>query len=312
MSTVILFPGQGSQRASMLQDLPGTPAAEQAQREAREALESLPDLPARLDTEDSLKSTTNAQLALLVAGVVTARALVDDHGLQADFVAGHSVGAFAAAVLAGVLTLGDALRVVKVRGEEMERACAGGTWGMAALRGLDLASVLGSLATENDPLWIANINSADQIVVSGTRAALDTLRRHAPAAGARDLKILDVTVASHCPLQAGTARAVADALGQVQHGDQRRSYFANTTGRRLAHATEKVIDDLAQAVQHPVRWLDAVRLMPELGVTAAIQTPPGHVLTAITARETPGVTSIAVDDVGLDIALRRAAAATGT
>jgi malonate decarboxylase epsilon subunit len=117
MSTVILFPGQGSQRASMLQDLPGTPAAEQAQREAREALESLPDLPARLDTEDSLKSTTNAQLALLVAGVVTARALVDDHGLQADFVAGHSVGAFAAAVLAGVLTLGDALRVVKVRGE---------------------------------------------------------------------------------------------------------------------------------------------------------------------------------------------------
>jgi hypothetical protein len=100
---------------------------------------------------------------------------------------------------------------------------------------------------------------------------------------------------------------VAAALGQVHHGDQRRAYFANTTGRRLAHATEKVIDDLAQAVQHPVRWLDAVRLMPELGVTAAIQTPPGHVLAAITARETPGVTSIAVDDVGLDTALRRTA-----
>jgi malonate decarboxylase epsilon subunit len=184
MSTVILFPGQGSQRAGMLQDLPGTPAAEQAHREAREVLESLEDLPARLDTEEALQSTTNAQLALLVAGVVTARALVDDHGLRADFVAGHSVGAFAAAVLAGVLTLGDALRVVKVRGEEMERACAGGTWGMAALRGLDVASVrslLRSLATQNDPLWIANINSADQIAVSGTRAALDTLRRHAPA-----------------------------------------------------------------------------------------------------------------------------------
>jgi len=310
MSTVILFPGQGSQRTGMLQDLPGTPAAGQAHREARRVLESLEDLPARLDTEDALKSTTNAQLALLVAGVVTARALVDDHGLRADFVAGHSVGAFAAAVLAGVLTLGDAVRVVKVRGDEMERACAGGTWGMAALRGLDLASVrslLGSLATENDPLWIANINSADQIVVSGTRAALDTLRRHAPAAGARDLKILDVTVASHCPLQAGTARAVAAALAQVQHGDQQRAYFANTTGRRLGHATEKVIDDLAQAVQHPVRWLDAVRLMPELGVTAAIQTPPGHVLAAITARETPSVTSIAVDDVGLDTALRSTA-----
>jgi len=170
-----------------------------------------------------------------------------------------------------------------------------------------------SLATKSDPLWIANINSADQIVLGGTRAALDTLRRHAPAAGARDLKILDVTVASHGPLQAGTARAVADALGQVQHGDQRRAYFANTSGRRLAHATEKVIDDLAQAVQQPVRWLDAVRLMPELGVTTAVQTPPGHVLAAITAHETPGVTSIAVDDTGLDNALRRAArAAIGT
>ena len=310
MSTVILFPGQGSQHAGMLQGLPGTPAAEQAQGEAREALESLEGLPARLDTEEALQSTTNAQLALLVAGVVTARALVEDHSLRADFVAGHSVGAFAAAVLAGVLNLGDALRVVKVRGEEMERACAGGTWGMAALRGLDLASVrslVGSLATGNDPLWIANINSADQIVLGGTRAALDTLRRHAPAAGARDLKILDVTIASHGPLQAGTARAVAYALSQVQHGDQRRAYFANTTGRRIAHATEKVIDDLAQAVQHPVHWLDAVRLMPELGVTAAVQTPPGHVLTAITARETPGITSIAVDDAGLDTALRRIA-----
>jgi malonate decarboxylase epsilon subunit len=311
MSAVILFPGQGSQRAGMLDDLPGTPAAEQAHREAREVLDTLEEVPARLDTEDSLQSTTNAQLALLVAGVVTARALVDDHGLQAEFVAGHSVGAFAAAVLAGVLTLGDALRVVKVRGDEMERACAGGTWGMAALRGLDLASVrslVGSLATDNDPLWIANINAADQIVLGGTRAALDTLRHHAPAAGARDLEILHVTIASHGPLQAGTAKAVANALGQVQHGDQRRAYFANTTGRRLAHAPEKVTDDLAQAVQQPVRWLDAIRLMPELGVTAAIQTPPGHVLAAITARETPGVTSTAVDDTGLDTALRRTGA----
>lgn len=162
-----------------------------------------------------------------------------------------------------------------------------------------------ALPKDGDRLGTARV---DQIVVSGTRAALDTLRGHAPAAGARDLKILDVTIASHGPLQAGTARAVAAALGQVQHGDQRRAYFADTTGRRLAHATEKVIDDLAQAVQHPVRWLDAVRLIPELGVTATIQTPPGNVLTAITARETPGITSIAVDDSGPDTALRRIAA----
>ena len=278
MSTVILFPGQGSQRAGMLQELPGTPAAEQAHREARAVLESIEGLPARLDTEDALRSTTNAQLVLLVAGVVTARALIDDHGLRADFVAGHSAARSRPRSSPGC-SPSATLCASSRSAERRWSAPAPRNVGMAALRGLGLASVrslLGALATDSDPLWIANINSADQIVVSGTRAALDTLRRHAPAAGARDLTILDVAVASHCPLQAGTARAVAAALAQVRHGEQRRSYFANTTGRRLAHATEKVVDDLAQAVQQPVRWLDAVRLMPELGVTAAIQAPPGQ------------------------------------
>nr|WTB34023.1 acyltransferase domain-containing protein [Streptomyces sp. NBC_00830] len=308
MSIALLFPGQRSQRAGMLQSLPDTPAAAQARTEARDVLRSFDDVPAQLDTSEALRSTTNAQLALLIAGVVTARALVDDRDLRADSVAGHSVGAFSAAVLAGVLSLSDALRVVRVRGHGMEHACADGAWSMAALSGLNVAStrqLLATIATDADPLWIANINAADQIVVSGTRTALDTLRRHAPAAGARDLKVLDVNVASHCPLQASTARAVAHALARTEHGEQQRSYFANTTGRRLLHAPEKVIDDLAQAVQQPVRWYDAVRLMPELGVTATIQVPPGHVLTTIVTRENPSMTNVAVDDTKLSLAVRR-------
>jgi malonate decarboxylase epsilon subunit len=315
MSVALLFPGQGSQRAGMLQSLPDSPAAAQAYSEARDVLRSFDDVPSQLDTSEALASTTNSQLALLIAGVVTARALVDDHALRVDSVAGHSVGAFSAAVLAGVLSLGDALRVVRVRGACMERACAGGAWSMAALSGLNLAStrrLLDTVATDADPLWIANINAADQIVVSGTRTALDTLRRHAPGAGARDLKVLDVTIASHCPLQAGTAQAVAHALAGTEHGEQRRSYFTNTTGRRVLRAPEKVIDDLAQAVQQPVRWYDAVRLMPELGITATIQVPPGHVLTAIVTRENPSMTNVAVDDTGLTTAVRRAARASET
>lgn len=202
MSVAVLFPGQGSQRTGMLQSLPDTPAAAQAHTEARDVLRSFDDVPAQLDTFEALHSTTNTQLALLIAGVVTARALVDDHDLRADSVAGHSVGAFSAAVIAGVLSLSDALRVVRVRGHGMERACANGAWSMAALSGLNLAStrqLLATIATDADPLWVANINAADQIVVSGTRTALDTLRRRAPAAGVRDLKLLDVSVASHCP-----------------------------------------------------------------------------------------------------------------
>ncbi|WP_327001101.1 acyltransferase domain-containing protein [Dactylosporangium sp. NBC_01737] len=299
MSTALLFPGQGSQQPGMLRRLPSSPAAARTVAEARPLLSTV---------DTATPSTTGTQLALLVAGVATARALVDDHGLQAGAVAGHSAGAFGAAVLAGVLDLPAALRVLQVRGAAMQRACAHGSWSMAAVRGLGRPGVqrlVDELSTCDDPLWIANVNAADQIVVAGTRAGLDALRRRAPAAGARDLIDLAVDVASHGPLQAGTARAVADALARETHGEQRRAYFTNTTGRRLAHATDAVLDDLAQAVQHPVRWHDIVRLMPELGITTTVQVPPGHVLSALAAREHPRTTNLAVDDLGIPATLHR-------
>ncbi len=240
----------------MLQALPQTPAAAQAWTEAKQCLASLDGLPELLDTEHALQSTINAQLALLITGVVHARALADDRGVEADFVAGHSVGAFSAAVLAGVLDLADAIRVVRVRGEEMQRACADRQWGMAALSGLHLQAVRSLLkkqGTPDNPLWVANINAADQIVVSGTSVALDELRGPAAGAGARDLTVLETTIASHGPIQASTARAVAAELAKVHYGDQQRAYLSNLTGRRLHRDPAGVLDDLAEAVQHPVQ-----------------------------------------------------------
>jgi malonate decarboxylase epsilon subunit len=314
MSTALLFPGQGSQHPTMLQSLPQAPAAARSWAEAQHCLAGLGGIPERLDTAEALRSTTNAQLCLLIAGVAYARALVDDHGLQAEFVAGHSVGAFAAAVLAGVLSLEDAIRVVRLRGDEMQRACAGREWGMAALRGLPVAAVrslVNSHGTVEDPLWVANVNAADQTVVSGTAVALDNLRGPAERAGARDLAILDVRIASHCPLQASTAQAVADELRSVRHGRQQRAYLANRTGRRIHHNAAGVIDDLAQAVQHPVQWFDGMRLLGELGVTTAIEMSPGHVLTSLAQSNLPEAVAIALDEVGIDGALRRARARAG-
>jgi len=315
MSVAMLFPGQGAQRPGMLAGLPHTPAAAAAWEEACECLAQVGVTPAGLDSADALRSTTNAQLALLVAGIVTARALIDDHEIPVDGVAGHSVGAFGAAVVAGVLTVADAISVVKIRGDAMARACAGGSWAMAALRGMHpraARSLLDRAATDDDPLWIANINASDQLVVSGTRRALDRLRELAPAAGARDLTLLDVSVASHCPIQADTARAVADALDDVDLGRPERAYFANTTGRRIVDDAARVAVDLAQAVRHPVRWYDIVALMPEVGVTATVQVPPGHVLAAIVGRETPDVLSVAVDDIGIAATVRRGRSVAGT
>src|SRR5690348_6104379 len=212
-----LYPGQGAQRAGMLADVPGGSAAGQTLDEAAALLGGLEGL----DSAESLASTTNAQLALVISGVATARTLVAD-GVRPDIVAGHSVDAFAAAVGAGVLTLAEAVAAVRIRGDAMASACADGKWGMAALTGLRLRAVGDLVAAEaaGDALWIATINAVDQVVLGGTLAALDGAQQAAQRAGARRFQMLDVAVASHGPRQTATAHAVAQHLSSVPHRDQ--------------------------------------------------------------------------------------------
>ncbi|RRQ73074.1 hypothetical protein CQW39_30515 [Streptomyces griseofuscus] len=203
-------------------------------------------------------------MALLISGVAKARALLHDYGLRADTVAGHSIGAFSAAVIAGVLSLPEAIRLVHMRGVHMAAACAGGRWSMAALRGLGQSAaqiLLDRLATDSAPLRIANISAPDQLVISGTTTALTTLSAHAPDALVTDLVDLNVTVASRCLLQRTTTEAVAAAVARTQLGEQSRAYLANTTGRRVLRDPSKVVEDLAAAVSAPVHWLDATRLL---------------------------------------------------
>jgi malonate decarboxylase epsilon subunit len=275
MTLAYLFPGQGSQRPGMLRDLPDAVRAEAA------------DVIGTLD--DALRSSTDAQLALLIAGVAAARTLTDDHALPPDLVAGHSVGAFAAAVTAGVLTFAEAIEAVRLRGTLMEEACAGADWGMAALRGVSLRAAETLVRDSAGPLWIANVNAADQVVLSGTGAAL------AGVGGRR----LDVTVASHCPLQDGTATRLAEHLGDLPRRRQTVPYLTCAGGRRVRDDAGAVLDDLARSVAVPVRWYDAMRLLGELGTTCAIQLPPGDVLARLLPAAAPDVQALAVDDAGL-------------
>jgi malonate decarboxylase epsilon subunit len=302
VTLALLFPGQGSQRAGLLSELPETPAASQAKTEAMSALQSLDIDPTTLDRADSLRRTTEVQLTLLIAGVVTARALIEDHQLDVGTVAGHSIGAFAAAVSAGVLTVQEAVEVVHCRGQSMQKTAQHGRWGMAAVTGLNLRStsdLAQRISTKSDPLWVANINAADEIVVSGTITALRKLRAQAGRAGARDVKPLDIAVASHCPLQRQTAAALADRLASVPRRRQQIAYITNAGGRRVLDGVEKVLNDLAQSVAQPVHWYDGVRLMSELGVRTTIETPPGHVLTHLVTRTAPDIHALSIDDSGL-------------
>jgi hypothetical protein len=147
---------------------------------------------------------------------------------------------------------------------------------MAAVLGLRSAAV-GALAdrvtTPDEPVWIANINAADQIALSGSIAALERAKAASRLAGARRWEPLDVTIASHCPLQKPTAERMAAHLAGLPRRPQRVAYLTNTGGRRVRADSAAVLDDLAQAVARPVQWYDAMRLMPELGATCAIQMP---------------------------------------
>ena len=301
MSLAFLFPGQGAQRPDMLHHLPNSPAVAEVIAESRCRIDDL-------DTATALQSTVNVQLALLIAGVACARALTLDQGLEPQFVAGHSVGAFAAAVTAGVLTLAEALTAVTVRGQLMEEACSHGNWGMSALTGLPTRAaidIVREVGTSDDPIWVANVNGATQTVVSGTVTALQRAADAARRAGAVNYERLDVAVASHCPQQAATARHMAEHLAQLPRRTPTARYLTNTRGRSTTSA-QTVLADLADSVAHPVQWHDATRLMGELGVTCAIETPPGHVLTRLLSSAVPSITAISMEDNDLATIARRA------
>ena len=236
-----LYPGQGAQRPGMLANLPDSVATRRTMEEAAELLPAIGEL----DTTEALTSTTNAQVALLISGVATARTLTDEHRVSPDIVAGHSVGAFAAAVGAGVFTFAEAV-AARLRGDSMTPACALHR-GMAALTGLPLRAARDLVASEDadDRLWIANINAVDQVVLGGTLAALDDARQAARRAGARRFEMLDVAVASHGPLQRDTASAVAQHLSAIPHREQRSAYMTNVGARRIRDDPAAVLDDLA-------------------------------------------------------------------
>ncbi|WP_319452257.1 MULTISPECIES: ACP S-malonyltransferase [unclassified Mycobacterium] len=280
MITAFVFPGQGAQHPGMLGALPDSVSTRSVLEEAVGVLGSID----ALDTVASLTSTTNAQLALLICGVAAARTLTDDYGLHVDVVAGHSVGAFAAAVTAGVLTLPEAVDAVRVRGEYMARACPPGRWGMAAVTGLSnraVADLVATVAKDDSELWIANVNAADQLVLGGTVAALELARDAAREAGARRFELLDVAVASHGPVQRACETAVRERLSGIPLRAQRADYLTNVGARRIRDDAGAVLADLSAAVTKPVRWYDIARLMPELGVDRAIELPPGHVLSRL-------------------------------
>lgn len=303
VSLALVFPGQGSQTPGMLHRLPDHPAVRRTIEEMSAELEH--DVWA-LDSPEAIRSPVSVQLALLAAGVATARAL-EVEGVIPEAVAGLSVGAFSAAVHAGVLTLGDCIRLVQQRAELMERNSPE-SYGLAAIVGLkeeQVATLIDEASTSDNPVYLGNVNAPEQIVISGSWNGMQKVLNAALQAGARKAERLDVPVLSHSPLLQPVADALAQTLESIPLHSPRIVYVGNVNAREMRDAGD-VAQDLASNIAHGVRWYEAMTVLQELGCSLFIEMPPGRVLTGLAKKSLPQVRSIALAESSLSYVVRQA------
>ena len=293
MKILFTFPGQGTQYAGMLQNLPGTELAL-----AREVLGAEANT---LDTPDALQHTRAVQLALLIAGVARAREL-ERRGVAPDIVSGLSIGAYPAAVIAGALEFTDALTLVALRGDLMEQAYPHG-YGLTAIMGLTLPQVESLVAGSGT--FIANLNAETQIVIAGSDEAMADVAKRALDKGASKAHRLAVSVPSHCALLAEPAQRLVEAFRHVTLSRPRCAYLSGSTGRVLWQP-ERIADDLAMNMARTVRWQDAAISANEREARLAIEMPPGGVLTCLTRQAEWEGESVSLERSGVDVAVHLA------
>jgi malonate decarboxylase epsilon subunit len=291
LNTAFLFPGQGAQKPAMLHELIDDPAVELTLDEISDVLRTDVRL---LDSPEALNSTVSVQVALLASGVATARAL-QRRGVTCCAVAGLSVGAFAAAVIAEAIALKDAVGLVRSRAEKMELLYPVG-YGLAAIVGLNerqVTAIVDSVHTAANPVFVGNINAPRQIVVAGSVEGMRKVLKEASRQGARKAELLHVSVPSHCSLLSSVADSLRLQLNSMELKAPKFPYIANVNGRAVRSASG-VATDLADNIAHGVRWHDATIVAEELGCNLFLEMPPGHALTDLAEENIPGVTASVV------------------
>jgi [acyl-carrier-protein] S-malonyltransferase len=282
MKTAFLFPGQGSQYAGMGKTLADRfDVAREAFQEADDAL-GFPLSKLCFDgPSELLQLTENTQPALLTVSIAAFRVL-QKQGLKPDYVAGHSLGEYSALVAAESIKFGDALRLVRKRGQYMQAAVPPGIGAMAALLKLQegkLDSVLAE-AAQGEVVSAANLNSPDQIVIAGHSAAVQRAVDLAKAAGARRAVLLSVSAPFHCCLMQPAQEQLAADLKATAFQDLSVP-LVNNWQANLIHTGAEARDGLYQQVPNPVRWTESIRKLAAEGVTRFIEVGAGGVLTGL-------------------------------
>ena len=298
MTLAFLFPGQGSQAVGM-----GAPLAD-AFAAAREVFQEVDDaLGQKLSAlmregpEDQLTLTENAQPALMAVSMAVIRTLKSEFGVGIDkaaFVAGHSLGEYSALCAAEAVTLADTARLLKLRGQAMQRAVPVGAGAMASLIGpkadVALAEDAAAEGAKVGVCVVANDNNAGNIVISGDKAAVDKAIEHAKTLGARAI-LLNVSAPFHCPLMQPAADEMAEALASANIVQPRVPLVANVTARPV-HDADTIRRLLVEQVTGRVRWRESIAWLAgqdtgEGGVTRFAEAGAGKVLTGMVKRIAP-------------------------
>lgn len=296
MTTALLFPGQGSQAVGMGAALADAFAsARDVFAEVDQALgQNLSGL-MREGPDEQLTLTENAQPALMAVSLAVVRVLDRDFGVAVDrasFVAGHSLGEYSALAASGALALADTARLLKLRGQAMQRAVPVGRGAMASLIGpktdLALAEAAAQAGSELGVCVVANDNNAGNIVISGDKAAVDRAIEKAKELGARAIP-LNVSAPFHCPLMQPAADEMAQALSSAAIAAPRLPVVANVTARPETDP-ETLRRLLVEQVTGTVRWRESIATMAEGGVTEFWEIGAGKALSGMIKRIAKDVT----------------------
>lgn len=291
MSRAFVFPGQGSQSPGMGDDLARAfGAAREVFAEVDDALDFHLFRLMREGPEETLTLTENAQPALLAVSLAVIRVLEHESGrpasTMADLVAGHSLGEYSALTAARSLALGPAVRLLRLRGQAMQRATPPGMGAMAAILGLELeqvAAIADEAAANGDVCTAANDNAPGQVVISGHAAAVDRAIDIAKARGARRAVTLPVSAPFHCPLMAPAAAEMEAALKDTAIAAPAIPLIANVTAASVTDP-ETIRQQLVAQICGRVRWRESVLTMRDSGTTMLAEIGAGKVLSGLARR----------------------------
>ena len=297
MKLAMVFPGQGSQAVGMLQAYAGLPGIDEVRAAAAKILGE--EFVRLLDAgpAEQLALTVNTQPAMLAAGVAAFRAWRAMGGPQPDFVAGHSLGEYSALVAAEAISLEDALPLVRFRAQCMQEAVPAGVGAMAAILGLDDDGVRAACAeaAQGEAVQAVNFNAPGQVVIAGHATAVARAITACKEKGAKRAMALPVSAPFHSSLMQPAALRLREALARVEIRAPQIPLINNVD---VAEETDpaRIRDALVRQAAAPVRWVETVRRMAQLGATQVVECGPGKVLAGLVRRIDGNLRGLALAD----------------